>query len=310
MPSLEQIYEKLAFLEKQLSDTRDGFSILDDTVADFFNINTIPGNEAANLKIEKLQNVEIKDGISTIIKTEADGDLLSATTKFNVEKPRTVSLRPVNEDIRGQFSIKPGAFLQEEKIELLPFVEDSNSLNIEVVDNNGQRDYGAHLSVTETSLLPYQRRWDFSSGTWGSLWTLEQSNILWQILQPDSNIESYCLQCSATEPLTAFPLPQYNMHQFGVALWGDIQAKEISEIKASMTATEGQWIRMGLAIRMRDALNGYIALLETDISGSYICLYKVVSGFVSLLAKEAYLGGDFVLNKPYQVTATAVESNI
>jgi len=310
LPSLEQIYEKLANVEKQLSDTRDGFSILDDTVADFFNINTLPGNEPTNSKIEKLQNIEVRNGVATIIKTEADGELLSASTSFNVEKPKTVSLRPVNEDIRGQFSINPNALLQEEIIELLPFVQNNFSQNIEILDNNGQRDFGAHLSVTETSLLPYQRKWDFSSGTWGSLWTLDKSNILWNLIQPDINTNSYLLQCRATEPFTAFPLPQYNMHQFGIALWGDIQSKEISEIKASMTTTEGQWVRMGLAIRMRDALNGYIALVETDITGSFISLYKIVNGFISLLAKEAYSGGDFVLNKTYQLAATAIENNI
>ena len=100
MPSLEQIYEKLVILENKISEVRDGFSLLDDVVADYFNINTLPGNEIVNERIDELNNVEIKDGQATIINPAvAEGHLKTDIFNFTVTTPQTVQLRPIDEDI-------------------------------------------------------------------------------------------------------------------------------------------------------------------------------------------------------------------
>lgn len=310
MPSLEQIYEKLDILERKIADVRDGFSLLDDTVADFFNIATIPGREIENPRVDELINVEMRNGVATIIDpTLQQGHIKSTTVNFEVDKPRTISVRPVGEDIRAQYLISPSVETQEEFEEKLYFESNPFSSNIEIIADSGQRDYGARLTVTGTTIVPYQYRWEFENGQWGNLWTLEKSNVQWDIISLVGASSDYVLQCTATEPATIFPLPQYALGKFGVAAWSDIRIRDANEIKASMTTVDGTWVRMGLAIRLKNAINGYFVMLESDITGSYTRLYKIRDGYVTKIAETSY-SGSYVLNHSYEVWAKTDENNI
>lgn len=312
MPSLEQIYEKLDVLERKISEVRDGFSLLDDVVADYFNINTQPGGEIVNQNIDELNNVAIADGQATMIDiTALEGHLKTSLFNFSVTKPQTVLLRPIGEDVRAEFLLTASTTEQNVIEQQLLFETNTFTDNVEVIDFNGQRDYGAKFVVSETTYLPYEMRWEFAEGGWGDLWTLEKSNILWEIINIALPAEepNYVLQCKATEPLQIFTAPQYALNRFGIALWGDIKVGEVEKIKANLKATEGQWIRMGLALRMQDMLNGYFALLESEIAGSFVRLYKVCNGMVTKIAENIF-AGDFVLNHSYEITASLLESQI
>ena len=312
MPSLEQIYEKLAILENKISEVRDGFSLLDDVVADYFNINTLPGGEIVNEHVDELNNVEIKDGRATIINPALiEGYLKTKIFNFTVTTPQTVQLRPVDEDIRAEFLIYPTKLEQEVIEQTLAFENNAFAENVEVVEYSGQRDYGVQFAASETTFLPYEARWDFQDGSWGDLWTLEKSNIQWETINfaPAGEDGQYALQCIATEPLQTFSNPQYSLSRFGVALWGDIRMGSISEIKASMQTTTGQYVRMGLVLRMQNMLNGYFTLLESDITGSFVRLYKVKNGLISKIAENVY-SGDFALSRLYEVAASFEDNHV
>jgi hypothetical protein len=177
-----------------------------------------------------------------------------------------------------------------------------------VVPDNGQRDYGVRLAATETTYIPCTQKWDFIDGSWGDIWTLEKSNVCWETVLVNSATNTFALQCTATEPLQTFPAPQYSLSRFGVALWGNVQTKDISEIRASMTTLDGQ-INMGLALRMQDALNGYFCLLSIEETVPYVSLYKSSNGMVSLITKTPF-ANEFTNNTSYELFAKVSQNNI
>jgi hypothetical protein len=104
-------------------------------------------------------------------------------------------------------------------------------------------------------------------------------------------------------------MPQYSLARFGVALWSDATLNERSEIRVAVTPTDGAFVRTGVAIRMVDILNGYFAMLESEMTGSFVRLYKVVNGVVSKIAETQY-NGSFVIGRKYEIWAKAQQNII
>lgn len=314
MPTIEEIYLKLTELEQQIS-AKDGFALADDTIADFFNINTLPGREAENPAIAELVNVQVANGNATLIKPAVDQNGLLVTKSFQtqLESITSVCIRPINEDIRAQYIISATDQSAEERELGLEFAYNQFAQNVELIPNSGQGDfYGAHL-VAGSNITDYTFRETFAYGQSGALWFVERTNVEWKIIDLYNNNSATSvgnvLQCKVTEPLNYFAMPQYSLNRFGVALWSDTNITHKTEMRIMVTPIEGATIKTGIAFRMHDILNGYFAMLESDISGSFVRLYKTNNGLITQIATVDY-SGELVLNKSYEMWVRTLQENI
>lgn len=314
MPTIEEVYLKLIELEQQIS-AKDGFALADDTISDFFNINTLPGREAENPSIAELINVQVANGNATLIKpaTEQNGLLVTKAFQTQLESITSVCVRPINEDIRAQYIVAATDQATESRELEIEFINNEFTQNIELVPNNGQGDfYGAHL-VAGNNVTSYSHRETFAYGNTGALWFVEKTNVEWKIIDLYNNNSSASvgniLQCKVTEPLNYFAMPQYSLNRFGMALWTDANITNKTEMRVMVTPIEGVVIKTGIAFRMHDVLNGYFAMLESDINGSFIRLYKINNGLITQIATVNY-NGELVLNQSYELWVKALQENI
>ena len=314
MPTLEQIYDKLAELEQQVIKARDGFALSDDMIADFFNIKTLPGREIENPNVEALVNVQIDHGAATMVNPSFHGESSIKTAAFQtpLEQITSVQIRPINEDICAEFAITASDATSDERETITGFEINALTHNVDIVPNNGQRDYGARLGIASEA-RDYVVRDEFAYGHIDHLWFLEKSNVLWETIDTNNNGFSspagIVLECTATEPLNYFTMPQYSLNRLGVALWSDASLNEKTEIRVSVTPTGGAFVRTGIAIRMTDVLNGYFAILEGEMNGSFVRIYKCCNGFVTKIAESQY-NGNFVIGRTYEIWARTDQATI
>lgn len=309
VPTIEQIYDKLCLLETQLTSMRDGFALSDDMVVDFFNLDTLPGREAENARIESLDNVSIQNGSATIIDPLLDeGFLQTATTQLDVSDIQSVELRPHDEDVQCQVVITPNS-VQHEHYETWLSLVTTDALSVEVVPDTGQRDYGAKLQL-ESNDSPYLVRNDFVDGDLHQVWFPEKSSVVWTTVNVGSGgVYDYILRCQATEPLFQFPLPQYSLARYGMALWSDVLLKSTNGIATSFKQTSGGLFNVGLLLNMSNALDGLLLMMESDLNGSWVRLYKSTSGMLELITEQAMTFA-WALGVDYEANVTLINNEI
>jgi hypothetical protein len=300
VPTIEQLYDKLCLLERQLSEMRDGFTLSDDIVADFFNQNTVPGREAENPRIDILENVQIVDGRAVLISpSEGNGYLQTTPVQTRVTDIHAVELRPRAEDIRCQVVVKPDSVTQETKGAWLGVIQD-DALNVEIVPDTGQRDYGARL-IVQSNDRQYLVRNSFIDGEFGTVWFPPKSSILWETVPQGGGSYDYVLRCVATEPLVQFPLPQYSLAHYGLALWADILLKSMNGISASFRHMSGDF-NVGFALNMENSLDGLFVMFEREVDDSWIRLYRIASGQLTKIDELPYVDG-WVTGQNYEASA-------
>lgn len=293
MPTLEEIYEKLCVLESEY-ERSGGLSPSDDVVVDFFNQDTVPGNEVLNSGISFLENVEISQSHASIIDSNSPGRLEATPKSLNVEEIQTVMLKVDNENVVCDYVVDSSSTVNDIHENVLE-ASTVGGVDVEVVPYAGDSSYGARLQ-TSSDVSVYQTRQTFEVED-DKLWFMPKSNVLLTYGVGGTN-----LLCEVSEPLHQFPLPQYSLLNFAVGLWTDVVLLGASEISASMKTVAGSFVRMGFALNMEDNLNGYLLLLESDINGSWIRFYSVKDGLIELVAEQV-LAISLALDVEYELLA-------
>lgn len=320
---LEELSEKVTLLEQRLFELQNGIPLDGQFIADYFSHNVTPGQEALVGTLDSLNNIAINNGIAQIMTTMTlQGTLKSATFPIQIDHPGSLQLIPIKEDVKCQVEFGPNSVVaKKEEASVgfswavgnrsLPSIEVVDAVSVELGEN-----HGVHLKETVVSRQIIEEA-TFEFGTMGNMWFLARPNIMWQVNNPNGNASNYSsgnfLQCNAvipTVPFSGYATPisgNFCMDRVGLIL-SESNDGNTFKIEAEVSALPGNPIMMGIALQMKDVLNGYLGMLENDEMGSYVRLYKVHNGIVSKIAESTYTGS-FLADTTYTV-AGEIKNNL